>query len=123
VYKPKYLNRDWSPRFSALRDKNSWIRAKTASNLNLGVSRNCFCDFLADPGSQSFSRFYTSIPRSRYIMLDKKAGPFFIMVSEMIARDFVKFIIIPGTILPAFAVTFVVSRPSMQLYDAFLYYR
>ena len=30
VYKPKDLNRDWSPRFSALRDKYSWIRAKTA---------------------------------------------------------------------------------------------
>jgi hypothetical protein len=25
VYKPKDLNRDWSPRFSTLRDKNSWI--------------------------------------------------------------------------------------------------
>jgi hypothetical protein len=25
VYKPKDLNRDWSPRFSALRDKNGWI--------------------------------------------------------------------------------------------------
>ena len=30
VYKPKDLNRDWSPRFSTLRDKNGWIRAKTA---------------------------------------------------------------------------------------------
>jgi hypothetical protein len=31
VYKPKdLLNRDWSPRFSTLRDKNGWIRAKTA---------------------------------------------------------------------------------------------
>jgi hypothetical protein len=25
--------------------------------LNLGVSRNRFCDFLADPDSRSFSRF------------------------------------------------------------------
>jgi hypothetical protein len=25
--------------------------------LNIGVSRNRFCDFLADPGSRSFSRF------------------------------------------------------------------
>ena len=25
VYKPKFLNRDWSPRFSTLRDKNGWI--------------------------------------------------------------------------------------------------
>ena len=25
VYKPKDLNRDWSPRFSKLRDKNGWI--------------------------------------------------------------------------------------------------
>jgi Ca2+-binding EF-hand superfamily protein len=30
VYQPKVLNRDWSPRFSTLRDKNGWIRAKTA---------------------------------------------------------------------------------------------
>eukprot|EP01046_Picozoa_sp_COSAG06_P070963 COSAG06_NODE_20084_length_809_cov_1.526761_1_plen_113_part_10 len=27
------------------------------TNLNLGVSRNRFCDFLADPDSRSFSRF------------------------------------------------------------------
>ena len=66
VYKPKDLNRDWSPRFSTLRDKNGWIRAKLAGNLNIGVSRNRFCDFLADPGSRSFSRFYTNIDRSRY---------------------------------------------------------
>ena len=66
VYKPKDLNRDWSPRFSTLRDKNGWIRAKTAGNLNLGVSRNRFCDFLADPDSRNFSRFYTNIGRSRY---------------------------------------------------------
>jgi hypothetical protein len=25
VYQPKGLNRDWSPRFSTLRDKNGWI--------------------------------------------------------------------------------------------------
>jgi len=25
VYQPKDLNRDWSPRFSTLRDKNGWI--------------------------------------------------------------------------------------------------
>jgi hypothetical protein len=25
MYKPKDLNRDWSPRFSTLRDKNGWI--------------------------------------------------------------------------------------------------
>ena len=30
------------------------------------MSRNRFCDFLADPGSRNFSRFYTNIPRSRY---------------------------------------------------------
>jgi hypothetical protein len=66
VYQPTDLNRDWSPRFSTLRDKNAWIGAKTAGNLNLGVSRNRFCDFLADPDSRSFSRFYTNIGRSRY---------------------------------------------------------
>jgi hypothetical protein len=37
------LNRDWSPRFSTLRDKTA------------GLER--FCDFLADPDSRSFSRF------------------------------------------------------------------
>ena len=30
VYKPKDVNQDWSPRFSTLRDKNGWVRAKTA---------------------------------------------------------------------------------------------
>jgi hypothetical protein len=25
-----HLNRDWSPRFSTLRDKNGWVRDKTA---------------------------------------------------------------------------------------------
>jgi hypothetical protein len=25
-----HLNRGWSPRFSTLRDKNGWVRAKTA---------------------------------------------------------------------------------------------
>jgi hypothetical protein len=37
--------------------------------VNLGVSRNRFCDFLADPDSRSFSRFYTNIERSRYRQL------------------------------------------------------
>ena len=45
MYKPKDLNRDWSPHFSMLRDKNGWIRAKTPGNLNLGVSRNRFLRF------------------------------------------------------------------------------
>jgi hypothetical protein len=43
--------------FLTLRDKHGWVRPKTARNLNIGVSRNSFCDFLADPGSRSFSRF------------------------------------------------------------------
>ena len=30
VYKPRDLNRDWSPRFSTLRVNHGWIRAKTA---------------------------------------------------------------------------------------------
>eukprot|EP01046_Picozoa_sp_COSAG06_P022759 COSAG06_NODE_1780_length_8407_cov_3.654230_2_plen_226_part_00 len=30
------------------------------------MSRNRFCDFLADPDSRSFSRFYTNVLRSRY---------------------------------------------------------
>jgi hypothetical protein len=60
MYKPKDLHQDWSPRFPTLRDKNGWIRAKPAGNLNIGVSRSRFCDFLADPDSRSFSRFYTT---------------------------------------------------------------
>jgi hypothetical protein len=36
---------------------NGSIRTKTARYLNLGVSRNRFGDFLADPDSRSFSRF------------------------------------------------------------------
>jgi hypothetical protein len=40
--------------------------------LNLGVSRNRFCDFLADPDSRSFSRFYTNIHRSRYKIFDRE---------------------------------------------------
>jgi hypothetical protein len=43
--------------FLTLRDENGWVRAKTARNLNIGMSRNRFCDFLADPDSRSFSRF------------------------------------------------------------------
>ena len=75
VYKPKDLNRDWSPRFSTLRDKNGWIRAKTAGNLNLGVSRNRFYDLLADPDSRNLSRFYTNIHRSRYDSFDFPTPP------------------------------------------------
>lgn len=41
-----------------------------------------------------------------YLMLERRVGPFFIMVSEMIARDFVRFMVIPMTILPAFAIAF-----------------
>lgn len=41
-----------------------------------------------------------------YLMLERRVGPFFIMVSEMIARDFVRFMVIPLTILPAFAIMF-----------------
>ena len=70
VYQPKDLNRDWSPRFSALRFgiKTAAFEPKqSAINLNLGVSRNRCCDFLADRDSRSFSRFYTTnAGRSRY---------------------------------------------------------
>jgi len=51
-----------------LRDKHGWIRAKTAGNLSLGVPGNRFCDFLADPDSRSFRRFYTNMIRSRYLL-------------------------------------------------------
>jgi hypothetical protein len=43
--------------FLTLPLNNGWQLVKTARNLNLGVSRNRFCDFLADPDSRSFSRF------------------------------------------------------------------
>ena len=46
-------------------------------------------------------------------MLEQHVGPFFIMVSEMIRRDFVRFMVIPGTILPAFAVAFCVLFKSI----------
>jgi hypothetical protein len=45
--------------FLTLPLKNGWRWVKPARNLNLGVSRNRFCDFLADPDSRSFSRFGT----------------------------------------------------------------
>ena len=41
-------------------------------------------------------------------MLHQSVGPFFIMVSEMIRRDFVRFMVIPAVVLPAFAVAFCV---------------
>jgi hypothetical protein len=43
--------------FLTLPLKNGWQWVKTARNLNIGVSRNRFCDFLADPDSRGFSRF------------------------------------------------------------------
>jgi hypothetical protein len=43
--------------FLTLPLKNGWQWVKTARNLNISVSRNGFCDFLADPDSRSFSRF------------------------------------------------------------------
>jgi hypothetical protein len=43
--------------FLTLPLKNGWQWVKTARNVNIGVSRNRFCDFLADPDSRSFSRF------------------------------------------------------------------
>lgn len=53
-----------------------------------------------------------------YLMLERRVGPFFIMVSEMIARDFVRFMVIPLTILPAFAITFntSVALPALSLH-------
>jgi hypothetical protein len=46
-----------APFLYVARDKNGWQWVKTARNLNLGVSRNRVCDFLADPDSRNFSRF------------------------------------------------------------------
>jgi hypothetical protein len=48
----------WSPHFERpFERRNAWIQPKTAGNLNLGVSRERFCDFLADPGSPKFQPF------------------------------------------------------------------
>jgi hypothetical protein len=52
--------------FLTLPLKNGWQWVKTARNLNIGVSRNRFCDFLADPDSRSFSRFGRLLCKSRY---------------------------------------------------------
>jgi hypothetical protein len=51
-----HLNRDWSPRFSTLRDKTAEFEPKRPE-IEPGVSRNRFGDFLADPDSRNFSRF------------------------------------------------------------------
>ena len=47
-------------------------------------------------------------------MLHQRIGPFFIMVSEMIRRDFVRFMVIPMVVLPAFAVDFCVLFNNLQ---------
>ena len=60
---------DWSPCFSRRRLKNGWQWVKTARKLNLGVSRNRFCDFLADPDSRSFSRFGAIIMQFAVVLL------------------------------------------------------
>ena len=57
-------------------------------------------------GCLSAANFCGWLTMVNYLMLERRVGPFFIMVSEMIARDFVRFIVIPLTILPAFAITF-----------------
>ena len=57
-------------------------------------------------GCLSAANFCGWLTIVNYLMLERRVGPFFIMVSEMIARDFVRFIVIPLTILPAFAITF-----------------
>eukprot|EP01052_Picozoa_sp_SAG31_P031231 SAG31_NODE_3288_length_4459_cov_30.078440_2_plen_419_part_00 len=54
----------------------------------------------------SFGNFSGWLLLPEYIMLERNIGPFFIMVSEMIRRDFIRFMVIPGTIIPAFAVSF-----------------
>ena len=54
--------------FLTLPLKNGWQWVKTARNLNLGVSRNRFCDFLADPDSRSFSRFGAIIMQFAVVM-------------------------------------------------------
>jgi hypothetical protein len=69
MYKPKDLNRDWLPRFSTPWDKNGWIRAKNGLKFEPRRVSKPFCDFLADPGTGSFSRFDTNIARSRYSRL------------------------------------------------------
>ena len=54
--------------------------------MNLGVSRNRFCDFLADPGSRNFSRFYTNIARSRYALFAELMRDFILgMIAGLMA--------------------------------------
>ena len=51
---------------------------QTARNLNIGVSRNRFCDFLADPDSRSFSRFGAIIMQFAVVLASLRselAGP------------------------------------------------
>jgi hypothetical protein len=46
--------------------------------LNIGVSRNRFCDFLADPDSRSFSRFGAIIMQFAVVLASLRselAGP------------------------------------------------
>jgi hypothetical protein len=57
-----------------LGSKNGWIRTETARNLNFGMSRNRFCDFLADPDSRNFSRFYTNILAGAGTVAGDKTG-------------------------------------------------
>jgi hypothetical protein len=52
--------------FLTLPLKNGWQWVKTARNLNIGVSRNRFCDFLADPDSRSFSLLRRLLCKSQY---------------------------------------------------------
>ena len=47
---------------------------QTARNLNIGVSRNRFCDFLADPDSRSFSRFGAIIMQFAVCQCDQLSG-------------------------------------------------
>ena len=60
TYKPMDLNRDWSARFSTLRDKKRLDSSPNGLKCELRRVETVFGDFLADPDSRSFSRFYTT---------------------------------------------------------------
>jgi len=63
--------------FLTLPLKSGWQWVRTGRNLNIGVSRNRFCDFLADPDSRSFSRFGAIIVQFAVTTIADRGTPLF----------------------------------------------
>jgi hypothetical protein len=71
--------------------------------LNIGVSRNRFCDFLADPDSRSFSRFGAII--MQFAVTDRKHSIFnlsIVAVSALTVKWMEKRISAANRFAPAF---------------------